>query len=792
VDIQDRAAGAGSISFTGAVDHTSPAGGAGIYIDDIAAGGITFSGTATLNAGTAAGISVSDVTGGGVTFSGNLDIDTTAGTGISLSGNTVATNFTGAQITVNTGSGAGISLASNSGTVGFNNTGNGLDIVTTGGTGLVGTSSGVLTIQGTGNTISVTNGKAVDLSATTIGAAGLNFVSIGATGAVNGIVLANTGASGALTVTGTGVANSGGTLSGMSGDGIDINSGRINLAYMRILNPAGNGIDALNLVGSNSFSNGTITGFDAGGAHTENGIYWHSTGATAGTLTITNSTFSAGSAGNDGVLLESLGSGNMTLTVDNSTFTGLYGDGVQVYGTLGATATMRVTIQNSDFVNAVAGSGDGGISLDPYGDVNLIADINGNLLQDIIDHVSTDGAIGVTNGSTADADITIRNNTINSNLGGRGIAVYADGGTTDLLIDNNSVDNMGTNYSYGILVDFIGPATGNATLSNNDIGQDGPLWTSDGLGGAIWLNAEDGSTMTAALTNNVIDVNTSSTVEAVWLRSVGGSTLNATLTGNDIDDTAGTSVEVNALAGLSTTQSGTLNLNMSGNNLHAGGLTLTENQLGTLNVTQSSSAVLSSANGSPTITATGSQATPTYGAATPPTPGLPSLPLWTTQAANPDGIGTLAAAQLAPLVEAAVDRWLATGLTETQKAALAGLVVGIADLNDGFVAAASGSLVLLDIDAAGHGWFVDSTPMDYAEFMVNGTSGSLLAISGEAAGRMDLLSALMHEIGHVLGLGDAYDSGSAGGVMHGHLDAGERHVPDTVAAAVLVGISEQA
>jgi hypothetical protein len=45
--------------------------------------------------------------------------------------------------------------------------------------------------------------------------------------------------------------------------------------------------------------------------------------------------------------------------------------------------------------------------------------------------------------------------------------------------------------------------------------------------------------------------------------------------------------------------------------------------------------------------------------------------------------------------------------------------------------------VLIDSDAADHGWFVDGTP---------GTSHGL------DIARMDLLTAVAHELGHVLGL----------------------------------------
>jgi hypothetical protein len=61
-------------------------------------------------------------------------------------------------------------------------------------------------------------------------------------------------------------------------------------------------------------------------------------------------------------------------------------------------------------------------------------------------------------------------------------------------------------------------------------------------------------------------------------------------------------------------------------------------------------------------------------------------------------------------------------------------------------------------DAAGHGWFVDPSPAEWFEFAGSGTVLQARA-DGPAAGRMDLMTALLHEIGHVLG----FDHDSAGG-----------------------------
>jgi hypothetical protein len=45
------------------------------------------------------------------------------------------------------------------------------------------------------------------------------------------------------------------------------------------------------------------------------------------------------------------------------------------------------------------------------------------------------------------------------------------------------------------------------------------------------------------------------------------------------------------------------------------------------------------------------------------------------------------------------------------------------------------------------------------------------------AGRMDLLTALMHELGHHLGLPDAYAAKSRDTLMYGYLTQGERRLP---------------
>jgi hypothetical protein len=90
---------------------------------------------------------------------------------------------------------------------------------------------------------------------------------------------------------------------------------------------------------------------------------------------------------------------------------------------------------------------------------------------------------------------------------------------------------------------------------------------------------------------------------------------------------------------------------------------------------------------------------------------------------------------------------------------LPGDLLGLADQSSG--------RVLLDEDAAGLGWFVDPTPSSDEEF---GPAGS----GGEAEGRMDLLTVVLHEMGHLAGLPDQDSPGTD--LMAPTLSAGERHI----------------
>jgi hypothetical protein len=126
---------------------------------------------------------------------------------------------------------------------------------------------------------------------------------------------------------------------------------------------------------------------------------------------------------------------------------------------------------------------------------------------------------------------------------------------------------------------------------------------------------------------------------------------------------------------------------------------------------------------------------------------------------------------LVPVLEEAIRIWKSQGLNDSLLHRLSNLEVNIADLPDGTLGEASGNTIQIDNNADGYGWFVDSTPTDSTEFQITISNSRILAdAESEAFGRIDLLTVLVHEIGHVLGLG--HDSKLA--IMGETFGAGQR------------------
>ncbi|MDH4185892.1 MAG: putative Ig domain-containing protein [Nitrospira sp.] len=126
----------------------------------------------------------------------------------------------------------------------------------------------------------------------------------------------------------------------------------------------------------------------------------------------------------------------------------------------------------------------------------------------------------------------------------------------------------------------------------------------------------------------------------------------------------------------------------------------------------------------------------------------------TSPVPSSDAPTTLTLAQAAPLVAEAQAQWVERGQVSAP-AALTAVEVRIADLPGATLAWSLGPVIWLDADAAGRGWFIDPTPQTNAEFhFVQGLSQWVADAHSPAFSRVDLLTTLLHELGHVLGYGD--------------------------------------
>jgi hypothetical protein len=82
----------------------------------------------------------------------------------------------------------------------------------------------------------------------------------------------------------------------------------------------------------------------------------------------------------------------------------------------------------------------------------------------------------------------------------------------------------------------------------------------------------------------------------------------------------------------------------------------------------------------------------------------------------------------------------------------------VRDLPPGYLGLTVGNTIFIDRDGAGSGWFIDPSPADDGKFSMD-----------DRPDGYDLLTAIMHELGHLLGANH-----SAAGSMSARLSPGER------------------
>ena len=119
------------------------------------------------------------------------------------------------------------------------------------------------------------------------------------------------------------------------------------------------------------------------------------------------------------------------------------------------------------------------------------------------------------------------------------------------------------------------------------------------------------------------------------------------------------------------------------------------------------------------------------------------------------------------------------------------VTLNFADLPGGAVGQTVGANITLDDNAAGNNWFIDTTPGSNEEFLPTSNPYEWVAKAGSAAyGKMDMLSVLLHEYGHALGIEHSADNHD---YMATTLTPGVRRMPSASELALmqeLIGVAK--
>lgn len=720
----------------------------------------------------------------------------TTGSTVTLSANNTISGFAITNSNGNGISGSAIGTAALSG----------ITVTTTGGIALNATGSGTLTVTGSANTLSATNHSALKVQNVTIGADGLTFQSISSSGGTAaGIILDTTGSSGGLTVTGDGSNTSrggnasGGTIASKDDGGAD---GNASVGTGIYLNSTAN--VTLRRMQLNDLANFGIRGLGVTRLTLQ---YCTISGSSGDAVAYSEACLSFGTtgpSGADGLL----GTGANASTIDNCRFSGGIEHNLEIYQQTGAFA---LTVSNCDVTNNHATYGGNGLLLEAQNTSTATVAVQGCTFDG-----NRQAAVQAAALDSASLDLTLSGNTLLRTAQGTDgfILTNTDRGRLTTHVTANTISGL-----LGTAI-FAGQSAGNATsasnltavISGNTITQGDA--THYGINRAIlaFLSSTSGQAAPASLriASNTVHAFSDPAVgvpEAIFVSTPDAGTspsFNATVIDNAVDilDPAKTALRgiavqaTQAAAGVLDVRNNSVTYT-SGAPVGVNGLRVRQAGTATLQLAQGSSTlatpagtVLSANNTGATTEVLGTVTVVANGTFTAPTllldPAAPqphtaridgsSASDATPRAAEAARTGSLAlspgveAARLTPAeleatVTEAISLWAAAGLSEEQLSRLRALSFELADLPNRRLGEAQGHRVRLDATGGGRGWIIPtrSNPTPSAQ--------------------LDLLTAVLHEMGHVLGLDDTYVPHHRGTLMYGFLGTGERRQPS--AAEVL-------
>jgi hypothetical protein len=171
---------------------------------------------------------------------------------------------------------------------------------------------------------------------------------------------------------------------------------------------------------------------------------------------------------------------------------------------------------------------------------------------------------------------------------------------------------------------------------------------------------------------------------------------------------------------------------------------------------------------------------------------LPGLP--PQMAAGGEGHGAVAlltAEEVAPVLAEAINLWGDSGISAHDLATLDRVTVRIVSLPAGYLGgtAIGGETIYLSSDGAGYGWFTSATAsMQAGSGQGLVTTGQSTDPSSKSGGHEDLLTVILHELGHSLGLKDLDPSRFPTDLMAETLATGVRRLPSNLDLAAAMAV----
>jgi Bacterial Ig domain/Calx-beta domain/Matrixin len=787
---------------------------------------VSYGGTITQNTASQKAIDISGITGGTITLSGA--IGSNGGSGVSLAG-------TGGTVTI-----SGDMTLNNSNSV-FSATGSGLTVNVTGTNNTIGATNAATTTAVTITNATIgSSGVTFKSISETGGSKAVTINNAGTAGTFTVTGTGTTAGSGGTIQNTTGRSVEVITFNKASGNSVVLNNMTFNNNVTTNTSPtatsgtcgshAGGG-DAstcgavlfFNSVTGISLTNTTIDGTT--NSSLANGIVGNNV------INMTLTQVSVKKAGNDleeeGLKLVGIAG---TLTLDRCTFLNNQSRGVYAEP---FTTTMNMTVSGGTFGNNTAPNGQQGILVvyrGTGGTVTVQKDVNnvGTIFQTIANHAISVQSVG--SATPATVNFNIDSATFNS----CNAAIDMPNGSSapyNFNVTNNNLSNI---FALASTMNAFntGGAVLTGTFNNNTIGQAGVAGSGCNAAGCSGIRlteqtlpANGSGKMNITVTNNFIHRVQEAGI--ITFAGAGSGKMKLTITGNTIsnsDNLGGSAlqaihIESGALATDSNEVCVTItNNSMSGANWLAG-IRLTERSSGGTALihvpgmgASTPIAYLGCGAGSPPCTSASTSNSYAAGmaATTVTTSGtvdgnscsfLLLAPGGVLSALEPEVLSfsafssddgntaplafassevttSITQSQLDSIVNASIQRWSSTGLTQQQVATLHGIKFEIADLQGANLGEFDGNRILVDKDAEGEGWFVDQTPQNDSEFnSATSLTRRYTNPNGAPAGHVDLLTAIAHEMGHKLGLDDSYLEKDRDSIMYGYLTVGERRSP---------------